>query len=131
MRSQAKGVPGVRWIAGTAERLRLPEGGANGVVCVLALHHFSDAKAALSEMRRVADGGRIVFLTFDPRVAEPFWFAEYFPDLWRDAYETFPRLDAAIELIAEITGQRVEVSTFRLPYLRDKFAAAGWRRPRM
>jgi ubiquinone/menaquinone biosynthesis C-methylase UbiE len=132
MRSQAKDAPGVRWAAGMAERLPLTGGCANGVVCVLALHHFGDAKAALSEMRRVADGGPIVVFTFDPRVAEPFWFADYFPDLWRDAYEAFPPLDEVIELIAEMTGQRVEVSAFRLPHdLRDRFAAAGWRRPRM
>lgn len=132
MRSQAEDVPGVRWMAGTAECLPLPDGCASEVVCVLALHHFSDEKAALSKMRCVADDGPIVDFTFSPRVAESFWFADYFPDLWRAAYEAFPPLDEVVELIGEITEQRVEVSAFRLPHdLRDKFAAAGWRRPRM
>jgi ubiquinone/menaquinone biosynthesis C-methylase UbiE len=132
MRSQAEDVCGVRWVAGTAERLPLPDGYADGAVCVLALHHFSDARAALSEMVRVTTGRSIVVFTFDPRVGEPFWLTEYFPDLWREAHEAFPPLDDAIELLGKVAGGHVEVSAFRLPHdLRDKFAAAGWRRPRV
>ena len=132
MRKQAEDVPGVRWVAATAKRLPLPDGCADGAICVLALHHFSDVKAALSEMRRVTGRGSIVVLTFDPRAAEPFWFADYFPDLWHEAYEVFPPLEDIIDLAKENTRQHVEVYPFRLPHdLRDKFAAAGWQRPRM
>ena len=132
MREQAEDTPGVRWVAGTAERLPLPDGYAGGIVCVLALHHLRDAHAALHEMGRVVAGGPIVIFTFDPRRGEPFWLAEYFPALWRQAYEAFPPLESVVELLGGITGRRVEVSAFRLPQdLRDKFAAAGWRRPRM
>jgi ubiquinone/menaquinone biosynthesis C-methylase UbiE len=131
MRSQAEDVSGVRWVAGTAERLPLPDGCADGAVCVLALHHFGDAGAALSEMGRVTAGRPVVVFTFDPRVGEPFWLAEYFPDLWREAHEAFPPLDDVMELLGKVAGRHVEVSAFRLPHdLRDKFAAAGWRRPR-
>lgn len=132
MRSQAEDVPGVRWVASTAERLPLPDGSARGVVCVLALHHFADARVALSEMRRVVRSGPIVIFTFDPRTGRRFWFEDYFPELWRQAHETFPPLQDVVELLEEITGSGVEVSAFRLPPdLRDGFAAAGWRRPRM
>lgn len=132
MREQAEDVPGVRWVAGTAERLPLPDGRADGAICVLALHHFGDARAAVSEMRRVCGGGPAVIFTFDPRAAEPFWFADYFPDLWRAAYGTFPPLEDVARLVEDATGRRTEVSAFRLPHdLRDRFAAAGWRRPRM
>ena len=58
MRDQAEDVSGVRWVDAVAERLPLPDGFAGGVVCVLALHHFADPEAALSEMRRVAGSGR-------------------------------------------------------------------------
>jgi ubiquinone/menaquinone biosynthesis C-methylase UbiE len=128
MRSQAEDVSGVRWVDAMAERMPL----ADGVVCVLALHHFADAEAALSEMGRVAGGGPVVIFTFDPRAGEPFWFAEYFPELWRKTHEAFPPLGEVVELVERATGRRVEVSQFPLPHdLRDGFAAAGWRRPQI
>src|SRR5215207_1819273 len=130
MRSQAEDVSGVRWVEAMAERLPLPDGYASGVVCVLALHNFADVEAALSEMQRVSGGGPIVIFTFDPRAGKPFWFAEYFPDLWREAHEAFPPLGEVVELVERVTSRRVEVSEFPLPHdLRDGFAAAGWRRP--
>jgi ubiquinone/menaquinone biosynthesis C-methylase UbiE len=130
MRDQAENVSGVRWVDATAERLPPPDGCAGGVVCVLALHHFSDPGAALSEMRRVAGGAAIVIFTFDPRSGEPFWFAEYFPELWHEAHRTFPPLGEVVELVERATGRGIEVSEFHLPHdLQDGFAAAGWRRP--
>ena len=72
----------------------------------------------------------MVIFTFDPRAGEPFWFAEYFPELWCEAYEVFPQLGEVVGLVERVTGRRVEVSEFPLPHdLRDGFAAAGWRRP--
>ncbi len=97
---------------------------------MLALHHFADPEAALSEMRRVAGGAPIVVFTFDPRAGEPFWFEEYFPELWREAHRAFPPLGEVVELLERVSGSRVEVSEFALPHdLQDGFAAAGWRRP--
>jgi len=41
-------------------------------------------------------------------------------------------LDEPVTLVGEATGSEVEVVGFRLAHdLRDGFAAAGWRRPRM
>jgi ubiquinone/menaquinone biosynthesis C-methylase UbiE len=133
MRRQARGAPGVRWVAATAERLPLADGRAEGAVCVLALHHFGDARAALSEVRRVVGGGPVVIFTFDPRLGQRFWFEDYFPELWSEAHRSFPPLEDVVSLVGEATGGgSVEVSDFRLPHdLRDKFAAAGWRRPWM
>jgi ubiquinone/menaquinone biosynthesis C-methylase UbiE len=130
MRSQAENVAGVRWVEAMAERLPLLDGCADGVLCVMALHHFADVEAALSEMGRVSGGGPIVIFTFEPRAGEAFWFAEYFPELWRKAHEAFPPLGEVVGLLERITGKRVEVSEFPLPHdLQDGFAAAGWRRP--
>jgi ubiquinone/menaquinone biosynthesis C-methylase UbiE len=130
MRDQAENASGVRWVDAVAERLPLPDGLADGVVCVLALHHLSSPEAALSEMGRVAGGAPIVIFTFDPRAGERFWFAEYFPELWREAHNSFPPLGEVVELLERVSGRRIEISEFPLPHdLRDGFAAAGWRRP--
>lgn len=103
-----------------------------GATCVLALHHFGDARTALSEIRRVVCDGPVVVFTFDPRVGQRFWFEDYFPELWDEAHRVFPPLEEVVRLVQEATGGAVEVSDFRLPRdLQDKFAAAGWRRPWM
>ena len=72
-----------------------------------------------------------MIFTFDPRLGERFWFEDYFPELWSEAHRSFPPLEDVASLVGEATGAgSVEVSDFRLPRdLRDKFAAAGWRRP--
>ena len=71
-----------------------------------------------------------MIFTFDPRAGEPFWFAEYFPELWREAHRAFPPLAEVVELLERVSGRRIEVSEFPLPHdLQDGFAAAGWRRP--
>ena len=131
MRRQDREVPGVRWVAATAERLPLADVRAEGAVCVLTLHHFANASAALSEVRRVVGGGPVVIFTFDPRLGQRFWFEDYFPELWSEAHRSFPPLEDVVSLVGEATGAgSVEVYDFRLPHdLRDKFAAAGWRRP--
>ncbi len=132
MRRQAPEVPGVRWVAASAERLPLADGCAEGVACLLALHHFADARVALSEMRRVVRAGPIVIFTFDPRAGQRFWFEDYFPELWAEAHRVFPPLEELVTLLGEATGSGVEVFGFRLPHdLQDGFAAVGWRRPWM
>jgi ubiquinone/menaquinone biosynthesis C-methylase UbiE len=133
MRGQVREeVPDVRWVAGTAEQVPLADGCAEGAACVLALHHFADARTALSEMRRVVRGGPVVVFTFDPRVGQRFWFEDYFPELWDEAHQAFPPLKEVVRLVEEAMGGRVEIFDFRMPHnLQDKFAAAGWWRPRM
>ncbi|MCA1728134.1 MAG: class I SAM-dependent methyltransferase [Actinobacteria bacterium] len=106
MRSQAEDIPGVHWMAGTAERLPLPDGHAHGVVCVLALHHFADAGTALSEMQRVARGGPVVIFTFDPRAGRRLWFEDYFPELWRQAHETVEPRPGVRSVAREVSGYR-------------------------
>ena len=101
MRRQAREASGVRWVAATAERLPLADGRAEGAVCVLALHHFADARAALSEARRVVGGGPVVIFTFDPRLGQRFWFEDYFPELWSEAHRSFPPLEDVVSLVGE------------------------------
>jgi ubiquinone/menaquinone biosynthesis C-methylase UbiE len=130
MRRQAQPAPGLRWVAGVAEALPLRRHSADGVVCTLALHHFPQLERALAEMQRVCPAGPIVILTFDPRAAESFWFAEYFPEVWQAAFAFFPPLETLVAKIAAATDRPVHVTPFRLPPdLHDRFAAAGWRTP--
>lgn len=132
MRSQSLPHPQVQWFTGCAENIPLKTQSVDAVICILATHHFSNLEKAFQEMHRVNKHGAIVILTFDPRLANKFWFTDYFPSLWEDTFRIFPQLSNVSELISVTTQRTVEVSTLMLPYdLSDLFAAALWRRPEM
>src|SRR3954454_19505425 len=64
----ATAAPAVR---GAAERLPLRDRSVDAALAVLTLHHWTDWRRGLAEMRRVARG-RVVILTWDPEHAG-FW----------------------------------------------------------
>jgi ubiquinone/menaquinone biosynthesis C-methylase UbiE len=132
MRRQANPHAAVRWHAGSAEAIPLPEDSVDAVTCILAAHHFSSVPAAVAEMERVCSGGAMVWLTFDPRLVSPPWIADYFPEIWEAAFAGFPPLDSVCELMRHVSGRSVESLPFLVPWdLEDCFVAAGWRRPEM
>ncbi|MCC5624529.1 class I SAM-dependent methyltransferase [Nostoc sp. CHAB 5715] len=131
MQKQAVEHPQVKWFTGYAENLPLPDKSVDGIVCILAIHHFTHLEKAFQEMQRIIRDGTIVLLTFDIRLAQKIWLYDYFPFLWEDALRFLP-LNEQINLIQRNTKRRVEAIPLLLPYdLSDLFAAAGWRRPEL
>jgi ubiquinone/menaquinone biosynthesis C-methylase UbiE len=130
MRLQATQHPRVQWFTGYAEDIPLPTSSVDAVISILASHHFSNLEKAVKEMNRVARTGAIIFLTFDPRIGEKPWIADYFPSLLEDAFRVFPPLIDVVALIEANTQRMVEIFPLMLPHnLTDMFFAAGWRRP--
>jgi len=113
--------PAVRALA---ESLPFADGAFDAALAVLTVHHWSERRAGLGELRRVARG-RVVILTWDP--AHPgFWLTrDYFPDLVEFDRRVFPALadfEAALG--------PVEVSAVPVPHdCADGFLGAYWRRP--
>ncbi|MFW9262513.1 class I SAM-dependent methyltransferase [Nostoc sp. CALU 546] len=131
MQKQAVEHPQVKWFTGYAENLPLPDKSVDGVISILAIHHFTHLEKAFQEMQRVIRDGTIVLLSFDIRFAEKIWLYDYFPFLWEDALRFLP-LNEQINLIQSNTQKHVEVIPLLLPYdLSDLFAAAAWRRPEL
>jgi ubiquinone/menaquinone biosynthesis C-methylase UbiE len=131
MQNQAFVHPQVRWFTGYAESLPLPDKSVDGIVSILAIHHFSHLEAALQEMQRIIRDGTIVLLTFDIRLAQRIWLYDYVPFLWEDALR-FLSLNEQINLIQSHTNRHIEAIPFLLPHdLSDLFAAAAWRRPEL
>lgn len=131
MQKQAVEHPQVKWFTGYAENLPLPDKSVDGVISILAIHHFTHLEKAFQEMQRVIRDGTIVLLSFDIRFAEKIWLYDYFPFLWEDALRFLP-LNEQINLIQGNTQKHVEVIPLLLPYdLSDLFAAAAWRRPEL
>ena len=132
MRLQAAVHENIEWHDCSAEALPLADAAADGLMAVLALHHFKHRAQAMAEWRRVAPGGPAVVLTIDPRLAEPFWFEDYFPEIYARMFTAFPPLD---EIVAEITAQTawsVEIAPYPLPAEAvDLTLHSGWNRPEL
>lgn len=110
-------------VRGVAEALPVPDGGFDATLAVLTIHHWSDPRRGLAELRRVAR--RQVVLTWDPRLLNTFWFTrDYHPDPEHvdDHFFTFEPTVAAL--------QPCRVEPVPVPHdCIDGFYAAYWRRP--
>jgi SAM-dependent methyltransferase len=117
----AEAAPVVRALA---ERLPFSDGAFEATLAILTMHHWSDWRAGLAEMRRVARD-RVVLLTCD--LAHPgFWLVrDYFPDIIEYDRRIFPALADVLAALG-----RVEVSAVPVPHdCVDGFLGAYWRRP--
>lgn len=111
-------------VRASAESLPFADGSFDAAMAVLTLHHWSDWRAGLREMRRVARK-RVVLLTFDIEASD-FWLTrDYFPALVELDRRIMPRLG---DMAAEI-GE-FEVAPVLVPHdCVDGFLGAYWRRP--
>lgn len=111
-------------VRGSADNLPFADGAFEAALAILTVHHWSDRRAGLAEMRRVARG-QVVVLTWDPE-HPGFWLVrDYFPDiidLDRSIFPTLAELEAVLG--------HVEVSAVPIPHdCVDGFLGAYWRRP--
>ena len=111
-------------VRGTAEALPFRGRSFDAAMAVLTIHHWSDARRGLAEMRRVARE-RVAILTWDPE-HPGFWLTrDYFPEIPAMDRETFP----THATIRDALGP-VEVQTVPIPAdCIDGFLGAYWRRP--
>lgn len=110
-------------IQGSAENLPFDDKTFDAAMAVLTIHHWSDKKKGVAEMRRVTRG-KIVFLTYDPAF-RGFWLADYFPALVTLDEGQMPRM-------ADFESWLGPVSVAPLPIphdCTDGFLAGYWRRP--
>ena len=107
-----------------AEHLPFRDRAFDAALAIFTIHHWSDWRAGLAEVQRVA--GRVVILTWDPAIQDHFWLTEeYLPESLTDEQfvdVTFPELDDALG------GIRVEPVPVPAD-CQDGFFAAYWARP--
>jgi SAM-dependent methyltransferase len=105
-----------------AEELPFEDDSFDAAMAVLTLHHWSDWRGGIDELRRVAR--RVVLFSWDPSFARRTWLYDYFPFV-ADEESTFPSLaDQAGALRA------TQVTAVPVPHdCRDGFYNAFWRRP--
>ena len=114
--------PAVRAVA---EALPLRDRAVDAAMAVLTLHHWTDWRAGVAEMRRVARG-RVAVLTWDA-AHPPFWLLrDYVPQIGEMDRGRFPPVAALREAMGE--GTTVEVVPVPAD-CTDGFLGAYWRRP--
>ena len=108
----------------SAEALPFRAATFDAALAVLTLHHWTDWRAGLDEMKRVAN--RLVIFTFDPSEVHKYWLIEaYFPEI---ADLDQGRCPTVAEIVRHLGDSRVD----RIPIPHDcidGFLAAFWRRP--
>jgi len=92
-------------------------------MAILTVHHWSDVRKGLREVRRVTRG-KIIILTFDP-LASNFWLVDYLPELGALDRQQMPRIidfEAALGPVRRIAVPIPHDCT-------DGMLCAYWRRP--
>jgi ubiquinone/menaquinone biosynthesis C-methylase UbiE len=130
MRKQAVPNDNIMWLSGLAEYLPLQDASVDGVVIVLAVHHFSDIRSAAKEVARVCPVGPLIIFTIDPRESEKLWFYDYFPEIEQHDLNKLPPLNEVIAIFCGIKHWSAQVIKFPLPHdLADKNMLSGWNIP--
>lgn len=114
-------------IRGHAECLPLPSNCVDAAMACMTLHHWTDWRIGVQELRRVARE-RVVIFTYDRRYAERFWLLrDYLPRLARLDSARFPSLEEQSAGLDE----HVRIEPVPIPHdCADGFLGAFWRRPR-
>lgn len=122
IRQRAAGTAQV--IQATAEALPFRDSSFDAALALLTLHHWTDWRRGLDEMRRVAN--RLVVFTFEPEEAGKFWLTEaYFPEIAELDRGRCPSISEIVRHLGECRVDRIAIPHDCV----DGFLAAYWRRP--
>jgi SAM-dependent methyltransferase len=112
-------------VRGRAERLPFGDAAFDAALAVLTIHHWSDWRAGVRELRRVARE-KIVLFTWDPD-SDGFWLLrDYLPEMLAEDRLRFPSVGALREELGD-----ARVHPVPIPHdCSDGFLGAYWRRPK-
>jgi SAM-dependent methyltransferase len=116
---------GASWaVQASAEALPFPAETFDAAMAVLTLHHWTDWRGGLDEMKRVAD--RLVIFTIEPSQVGNFWLTEsYFPEIVGLDRGRCPSVDEIVEYVGDCSVEHIAIPSD----CTDGFLAAFWRRP--
>ena len=102
MRAQAPAHPAVTYLAGSAERIPLPDASCDAALLFFVWHHVRDREAAVRELRRVVRPGGTLFVQVNAtdRMPDVWWF-RVVPEWWEADRVQFRTM---AEVTADFTG---------------------------
>jgi ubiquinone/menaquinone biosynthesis C-methylase UbiE len=114
------GHPRVRYLAGEAAHIPLPDGAADFVLMFLSFHHVPDRTAAAREIGRVLrSGGRFILRsTFRDRIPDH-WWRGFFPRSHAIEEAMFPSTDEARALFEAAGFSTARVVQQEIPFEGD------------
>jgi SAM-dependent methyltransferase len=111
-----------RVIEASAESLPFPDKSFDASMAILTIHHWTDKRAGLREMRRVTRGP-VVLLAFDPSCRP--WLTDYLPELAVLDDARMPTLSELEQWLGPL-----QVTPVPIPHdCTDGFLYAYWKRP--
>jgi hypothetical protein len=94
-------------------------------MAILTMHHWTDVRAGLAELRRVARH-RIVLFTWDPDFDDALWLTlHYFPRIREQDRVCFPRLSEIDASLGSLVVTAVPIAYD----CSDGFLGSHWRHP--
>jgi ubiquinone/menaquinone biosynthesis C-methylase UbiE len=109
-------------VRAVAEALPFRDRSFDAALAVLTLHHWSDWRLGVSELRRVA--GRTVVLAHDIEAGASFWLFDYFPQMLERDRERMQPLGELCGLL------HARATPIPVPHdCTDGFLCAHWRTP--
>ncbi|MGD0679446.1 MAG: methyltransferase domain-containing protein [Polyangiaceae bacterium] len=115
-----------RVLQAAAERLPLEDGSFDAALAINTVHHWTDLRAGLRELRRVARRRVVVFLR-DPQRGTPFWLTkDYLP-----ALDPSRRLGAIVAAIHDAFPNARDRPVRLSRDCADGLFTAYWARPEM
>src|SRR5262245_54866072 len=111
-------------VQASAEALPFQDHSFDAALTLLTLHHWTDWRRGLDEMRRVAD--RLVVFTFEPGEVGNFWLMDaYFPEIVELDRGRCPSVADVVRHLGNCHVDRIAIPHDCV----DGFLAAYWRRP--
>ena len=111
-------------IQAAAEALPFRDDSFDAALALLTLHHWTDWRRGLDEMRRVAD--RVVLFAFEPGDMGRFWLTDaYFPEIVELTRGRCPSVADLVHHLGDCNVDRIAIPHDCV----DGFLGAYWRRP--
>lgn len=122
----------VAWMLAEAEALPYDDGRFAGVICTLAIHHFSGLEAPFTEVARVLRAGTFVLFTAFSEQMRSYWLCHYFPRMMEESIARMPPKATVLRALCAAGFAEPLIVPFAVsPNLQDLFLYSGKVRPEL